>query len=61
MSAPLDRLEREGAIMAKDFSTVFRYRFESIYFDLETDPYKSLAQPRVGEVTVNISVDFVIP
>jgi len=29
----------------------------SVCFDLENDPYKSLEQPNVGEVTVNIGVD----
>lgn len=43
--------------MVKDFSTVFKHRSESIYFDLDNEPYKSLAQPHVGEVTVNISID----
>lgn len=45
------------AVMVKDFSTVFKHRSESIYFDLDNEPYKSLAQPHVGEVTVNISID----
>jgi hypothetical protein len=44
-------------VMVKDFSTVFKHRSESIYFDLENEPYKSLAQPHVGQVTVNISID----
>jgi hypothetical protein len=29
--------------MVKGFSTVFKHRSESIYFDLEKDPYKSPA------------------
>ncbi len=41
----------------KDFSDVFKHRSESIYFDLENDPYKSLEQPHVGQVTVDISID----
>jgi len=43
--------------MVKDFSSTFRHRSESIYLDLENDPYRSLEQPHVGEVTVNVVVD----
>ncbi|RKY02004.1 MAG: hypothetical protein DRP54_02700 [Spirochaetes bacterium] len=43
-------------VMIKDFSNVFKYRSESIHFELENDPYKSLSQPYVGKVTVNISI-----
>lgn len=44
-------------MVVKDFSTVFKDRSESIYYDLSKDPYKSAEQPYVGEVTVNISID----
>ncbi|NPV02031.1 MAG: hypothetical protein HPY53_11685 [Brevinematales bacterium] len=45
------------AMMVKDFSGVFKDMPESIYFTFENDPYSSLSQPLVGQVTVNISID----
>ena len=42
--------------MVKDFSDVFKDMHESIYFDLENDPYDSSSQPYVGAVTFNISI-----
>jgi hypothetical protein len=44
-------------LMVKDFSKAFTGMHESIYFDLDKDPYNSAAQPAVGTVTVNISID----
>lgn len=55
--ASIARFDFPQAQMVKDFSTTFRHRSESIYFDLGNDPYRSLEQPHVGEVTVNISID----
>jgi hypothetical protein len=55
--ASIARFDFPQSIMVKDFSTTFRHRSESIYFDLENDPYRSLEQPHVGEVTVNIAID----
>ena len=43
-------------VMVKDFSGVFEDMHESIYFDLENDPYGSASQPYVGAVTFNISI-----
>ena len=48
-------------VMVKDFTDVFRHRSESIYYDLTKDPYDSLSQPYVGNVTVNISIDEDLP
>ncbi|UCB45112.1 MAG: hypothetical protein JSV25_12970 [Spirochaetota bacterium] len=45
------------SVMVKDFSNVFNHMSESIYFTFENDPYSSLSQPYVGNVTVNILVD----
>ena len=45
----------------RDFTGVFRHMSESIYYNLEIDPYKSDDQPYVGEVTVNISIDKELP
>jgi len=55
--ASIARFDFPQVQMVKDFSTTFRHRSESIYFDLGNDPYRSLEQPHVGEVTVNISID----
>ena len=43
-------------VAVKDFSDVFNDMHESIYFDLEKDPYHSSSQPYVGAVTFNISI-----
>ena len=48
-------------IMVKDFTSVFDYMSESIYYTFENDPYSSASQPRVGTVTVGISVDDSLP
>ncbi len=44
-------------LMVKDFSGVFKNMKESLYFDLENDPYNTASQPYVGNITVNISFD----
>lgn len=44
-------------VMVKDFTDVFRHRSESIYYDMDADPYTSASQPHVGELTVAIHVD----
>jgi hypothetical protein len=41
----------------KDFSGIFGSMNESIYFNLDEDPYNSAAQPPMGTVTVNITID----
>lgn len=43
--------------MVKDFTNAFKNMKESIFFSFENDPYKSVDQPYVGNVTVNISID----
>ncbi len=45
----------------RDFTGVFKHMSESIYYNLEIDPYKSDEQPYVGEVTVNIDIDDRLP
>ena len=42
--------------IVKDFSDAFKDMHESIYFDLDSDPYDSSSQPYVGAVTFNISI-----
>jgi hypothetical protein len=54
---PIKDLQYPAAEMVRDFSTVFRDRSESIYFDLDADPYESSSRPYLGTVTVQISVD----
>jgi hypothetical protein len=44
-----------------DFTDVFRHMSESIYYNLEIDPYKSNVRPHVGSVTVNIALDESLP
>jgi hypothetical protein len=44
-------------VMIKNFSNAFDNMTESIFFNFENDPYKSVTQPYVGSVTVNISID----
>jgi hypothetical protein len=44
-------------VMVKDFTGVFANMTESIFFDLEYDPYNSSSQPHLGNVIVNISID----
>jgi hypothetical protein len=44
-------------VIIKDFTDVFKNMSESIYFTFENDPYSSLSQPYVGNVTVSISID----
>jgi hypothetical protein len=59
-SAALDAISHFNfpqPVMVKDFSNVFQNMSESIYFTFENDPYSSLTQPYVGNVTVNISID----
>jgi hypothetical protein len=51
------QLDFPQPVMIKDFSDVFSYMSESIYFTFENDPYGSSTQPYVGSVTVNISID----
>lgn len=41
----------------KDFTNVFVNMTESIFFNLDNDPYSSSSQPYVGNITVNISID----
>jgi hypothetical protein len=41
----------------KDFTGVFRDRKESIYFNLDDDPYNTASQPPLGTVNVNITID----
>ncbi len=41
----------------KDFTAVFANMKESIYFNLGEDPYNGAAQPPMGTVTVNITID----
>jgi hypothetical protein len=41
----------------KDFTGVFNDRKESIYFNLDEDPYNAASQPPMGTVTVNITID----
>jgi len=59
-SAALDAIahfDYPQPVMVKDFSDVFKDMHESIYFDLENEPYDSSSQPYVGAVTFNISID----
>ena len=53
----VSRFDFPQSYVVKDFSSTFRHRSESIYFDLESDPYPSVEQPHVGEVTVNVVID----
>jgi hypothetical protein len=41
----------------KDFTGIFGNMKESIYFNLDEDPYGAASQPPMGTVTVNISID----
>ncbi|PKP22761.1 MAG: hypothetical protein CVU05_02565 [Bacteroidetes bacterium HGW-Bacteroidetes-21] len=43
--------------MIKDFSDEFKNMEESIFFNLDNDPYKTADQPYLGSITVNISID----
>lgn len=44
-------------IIIKDFTNVFNNMTESIFYNLDNDPYNSTSQPYVGKVTVKISID----
>jgi len=48
-------------VMTCDFTNAFNNMAESIIFDLDNDPYNSLLQPYVGNVTVNITISPVLP
>ena len=43
--------------VAKDLTGAFKDMKESIFFNLDEDPYNGAAQPPMGTVTVNISID----
>jgi len=43
-------------VMTRDFTNAFNNMTESIFFNFDNDPYNSLLQPYVGNVTVNISI-----
>lgn len=49
------------ANMVKDFSNAFDEQTESIFFDMNKDPYKSIEQPYVGKITINISISPTLP
>ncbi len=53
----IEHFDYPQPVMVKDFSNVFEDLHESIYFDLENDPYHTSSQPYVGQVTFNISID----
>ncbi len=44
-------------VMVRDFSGVFKDRFDCVFFSDENDPYAGGAQPYVGTVTVDVSLD----
>jgi len=44
-------------LVVKDFTAAFKNRNESIFFDLDKDPYNASEQPKLGSVTVNITID----
>jgi len=60
-SAAVRRFSFPGREAVKDFTNVFRNMKESIYFDLDRDPYPSSGQPHTGRVTVNIAFDGKLP
>ena len=53
----ISHFEFPQPIVTKDFTDVFKNMTESIYFDLDKDPYSSSSQPYVGNITVNIFID----
>jgi hypothetical protein len=46
-----------SAEVVKDFTNAFAKLKESIFFNLNEDPYNRAAQPPMGTVTVNITID----
>jgi hypothetical protein len=56
-SAAARRFSFPGRAAVKDFTDTFRNMKESIYFDLDRDPYPSSSQPHTGRVTVNVAFD----
>ena len=60
-SKAVRRFSFPGRAAVKDFTNVFRNMKESIYFDLDRDPYPSSSQPHTGRVTVNIGFDGKLP
>jgi hypothetical protein len=43
-------------VMTCDFTNAFNNMTESIFFNLDNDPYNSSLQPYIGNVTINISI-----
>lgn len=54
---PVKYFDFPQPLMIKDFCDVFKNMTESIFFDLENDPYKSSAQPYVGSLSITVSID----
>ncbi len=44
-------------LAVKDFTGVFGSKTESIYFDMNDDPYNEASQPAMASVKVNITID----
>ncbi|NVO02345.1 MAG: hypothetical protein HXX09_06540 [Bacteroidetes bacterium] len=44
-------------VVAKDLTGAFLNMNESIFFNLENDPYNAASQPKMGTATINISID----
>lgn len=53
----INKFDFPQPVMVKDFTDVFEGMTESIFFNLDNDPYSSYSQPNVGSVTVDISID----